>query len=47
VLHSGGPGLVTGALTALDTGGIGRSLRFNGLTLTWTNSGLAKSQTLS
>lgn len=45
VLRRGGPGHLSGSVQTLDTGAIG-SLRFNGLTLTWTNAGMGKSQTL-
>ena len=47
VLHPGGRGRLTGTEQTLDTGVIGRSPRFTGLTLRWTNSGQVKSQTLS
>lgn len=46
VLHYGRPGQLTGTTQALDSGAICQSLRFTGLTLQWTNSGQAKSQTL-
>jgi hypothetical protein len=45
VLDPGAPGHLTGTAQTLDTGAIG-SLRFKGLTLSWSNTGVAKSQTL-
>jgi hypothetical protein len=45
VLRRGGRGHLTGTAQTLDTGAIG-SLRFKGLTLSWSNTGVAKSQTL-
>jgi hypothetical protein len=47
VLHPGGRGRLTGTEQTLDTGLIGRSPRFTGLRLRWTNSGRVRSQTLS
>lgn len=46
VLHRGRPGRLAGAEQLLDSGAIGASLRFSGLTLSWTNSGQPKSQRL-
>jgi hypothetical protein len=46
VLHRGRPGWLAGAKQLLDTGAIGASLRFSGLTLSWTDSGQPKSQQL-
>jgi hypothetical protein len=47
VLHHGSPGRLTGTAQTVDTGAIGHSLQFDGLTLRWTNSGQAKSQPVS
>jgi hypothetical protein len=46
VLHDAGPGRLTRTVQTLDTGNIGRSLAFSGLTLHWTSSGQAKTQAL-
>jgi hypothetical protein len=46
VLRRGGPGRLAGGQQLLDTGAIGASLRFSGLTLSWTNSGQPKSRRL-
>jgi hypothetical protein len=45
VLRRGGPGHLTGTVRTLDTGAIA-SLRFSGRTLSWSNTGVPKSQTL-
>ena len=37
VLHRGPPGRLAGAMQLVDTGAIGSSLRFSGLTLSWTS----------
>jgi hypothetical protein len=47
VLHGGPPGRLTGTAQTLETGTIGKSLQFSGLTLNWTSSGQPKSQALS
>jgi hypothetical protein len=47
VLHGGPPGKLTGTAQILETGSIGKSLGFSGLTLNWTSSGQPKSQALS
>ncbi len=46
VLHDGGAHRLTGTPRTLDTGAIGPSLRFTGSTLTWTNAGQPRTQTL-
>ena len=46
VLHRGPPGRLAGATQLVDTGAIGSSLRFSGLTLSWTSSGQPKSRQL-
>jgi hypothetical protein len=46
VLRRGAPGRLAGAPQLLDTGAIAPSLRFSGLTLSWTNSGQAKRRQL-
>jgi hypothetical protein len=46
VLHGGPRGRLTGTVQTLETGAIGKSLQFSGLTLRWTSSGQPKSQAL-
>ncbi len=46
ILLRGGTGRLAVTQELLDTGAIGSSLRFSGLTLSWTNSGQPKSQRL-
>jgi len=46
ILLRGGTGRLAVTEQLLDSGAIGASLRFSGLTLSWTNSGQPKSQRL-